>query len=209
MVELGRAERAWQESEFLTPGYAMNGFIAAFAIARARGDAVAAAHIRELIDRLNAHTDPGVRTRRMAAFIDDDFEGLASIIADYLGFSPRLDYIYQAASYLADRRQPAPGEALDRLIAYTTERELRLVSSVAYRLRGVLTSSRDDLEAALAAFEAMGARPESARVRTELGLLTGDGDLVERGISELEAIGDIAQAARVAAERKAGVLAAG
>ena len=39
-----RAERAWQESELRAPWYAINGFLAALAIARGRGDTVGAAH---------------------------------------------------------------------------------------------------------------------------------------------------------------------
>src|SRR5262249_28053959 len=40
ITELGRAERAWAESEVAAPGFATNGFIAALLTARGRGDAV-------------------------------------------------------------------------------------------------------------------------------------------------------------------------
>ena len=52
-------------------------------------------------------------------------------------------------------------------------------------------------------FEAMGARPYVARVRTELGMLSGEASLIDLGMDELEALGDVEQSARVAAERRA------
>jgi hypothetical protein len=68
--------------------------------------------------------------------------------------------------------------------------------------------SGEDLEAALAMFEAMGARPFVARVRTELGVLAGEPSLIDQGMDELEALGDVEQSARVAAERRAATAAA-
>ena len=84
--------------------------------------------------------------------------------------------------------------------------QLKLIAAAGHRLRGLLGGRRDDLEAALAAFEAMRAAPYAARVRTELGMLSGDAALVGAGLDELEQMGDAEQSARVAAERKAGSL---
>jgi hypothetical protein len=209
VVEGSRAERAWQESEIQAPGFSLNGFIALFAIARARGDVVGAGHWRELIERIHTRTDPSIRNQRLIGYLDDDFAGLASLVEDFREFTPRLDYIYFALGHLADRRQPAPIEALDRAIAYATERELLLVSSQALRLRGLMLGEEADLLAALEAFEWMGARTYLARAHTELGLLRKDDALIERGLQELEALGDIDQAGRVAALRRSGVPAAG
>jgi class 3 adenylate cyclase len=202
IVEGARAERAWQESELLAPGYALNGFIALFGIARARGDVVAAAHLRELVERIHKRTDASIRNQRLIGYLDDDFAGLASLVEDFVSFTPRLDYIYLALSHLADHRQPVPVGALDRVIAYSTERELGLVSSQALRLRGLVRRDEADLNAALGAFEQMDARPFIGRSHAELGLLRGDAALVERGIQELEALGDIDQAGRVAGLRR-------
>jgi hypothetical protein len=77
------------------------------------------------------------------------------------------------------------------------------------RARGIETRSRDDLEAALAEFQRMAAKPLVARVETELGLLVDDQAMLDRGLDGLEATGDVEQAARVAGERRAGVGAPG
>ena len=134
--------------------------------------------------------------------MNDDLPALARTVVDeFRIFAGRLDYVHLAAALLADRRVPADPVALDDLIDYAEQRGLRLVASQARRLRGVHLRSREDLEAALAMFEAMGARPYVARVRTELGVLTGDPSLVDQGMDELEGLGDVEQSARVAASR--------
>ncbi len=125
-----------------------------------------------------------------------------ALITPSLVFAGRLDYVYLGLALLADRRHRMDPAVLDELIGYVEARGLLLVSANARRLRGQLRQDHADLQAALEAFEQMGARPSIARVSTELGLLTGDGALVERGVDELEAIGDVEHAARVSAERK-------
>ena len=52
LVDANRAERAWQDSELRAPWYAINGFLAALAIARARDDSVAIAHWSEMVTRI-------------------------------------------------------------------------------------------------------------------------------------------------------------
>jgi hypothetical protein len=89
------------------------------------------------------------------------------------------------------------------MIAYTDERSILLVSSLARRLRGLRRHDEGDLRDALAAFERMAARPYIARTRSEIGLLIGDSALTEAAIGELEAIGDLEHATRVVAEQRA------
>jgi hypothetical protein len=205
VVEGGRAEREWQESELQAPGFSLNGFIGLFGIARARGDVLAAAHWRELIGRIHTRTDPSIRNQRLVGYLNDDFPGLVALAVDFRSFTPRLDYIYFVLSHLADHRQAVPLPALEELIAYMTERDLALVATQAIRLRGLMREDERDLEAALAAFEGMDSRPFIARVHAELGLLRDDPALVELGLQELDALGDIDQAARIAAIRRSGV----
>ena len=205
-ADAARAERAWSESELRSPWYAINGFLAALAIARGRGDTVGVAHWRELVARIDQGSDAQIRTRRLFAYANEDLAALASdVVAEFRLFAGRLDYLYLTMGLLADRRHPAPEAALDELITYVDARGLRLVAAAGRRLRGVVRGDRDDLAAALADFEGMGALPYVARVRTELGELTGDAALIDRGMDGLEAIGDIEQSARVAALRRAAI----
>jgi class 3 adenylate cyclase/tetratricopeptide (TPR) repeat protein len=204
LADAARAERAWQESELRAPWFATNGFLAALTIARGRGDAVAAAHWREVIDRILERSDPGIRPTRLSAYAIEDLDALArSVVEEYRVFDGRMDYVHTCLGLLADRRHPLENRpVLDEMIEYLERRGLRLVSTQARRYRGLLRRDSDDLEIALRAFEAMGAKPYVARVQTELGLVTGDAGLIDAGMDGLEALGDLDQAGRVAAERK-------
>jgi hypothetical protein len=204
LVEAARAEQAWQESELRAPWYAINGFLAAFTVARGRGDPVGAGHWRDLILAIEERSDAEIRTRRLIAYVNDDLDALArEVVAEFRVFAGRLDYVYLTLGLLADRRHKMESAVLDDLVEYVDARGLLLVATQARRLRGLLNRDQADLERALAGFEAMGARPFAARARTELGLLTDDAGLIDQGLDELAAVGDIEQAARVAAERSA------
>ncbi|HEY8239253.1 MAG TPA: adenylate/guanylate cyclase domain-containing protein [Candidatus Limnocylindrales bacterium] len=207
LVEASRAERAWQESELRAPWYAINGFLAALAVARGRDDAVGAAHWAGLVSRIEDGSDAEVRTRRLMTYVTEDLDALArDVIAPFRVFAGRFDYVHLTLALLADRRHPVDAAVLDDLIAYVDERGLRLVTAQALRLRGLVGRDRESLERALELFEAMAAAPSVARLQTELGMLKGDAAMVDRGLDGLSAIGDVDQAHRVAAERRAAAL---
>jgi hypothetical protein len=207
LAEAAHAERAWQESELKAPWYALSGFLAALAIARGRGDSIGADRWQGVITRIQERSDAAIRTRRLMAYVDDDLPALArEVVADFRVFSGRQDYVHLALGLLADRRHPVETAVLDDLLEYAGARGLGLITAGTLRLRGVLAGSRADLEAALGAFEAMGAIPSVARVRTELGIVVGDATLIDPGLDALERLGDVEQASRVGAERKAAAL---
>ena len=204
MVELGRAERAWAESEVLAPGFAANGFIAALQVARARADPVVADHIAELIARIDDRTQRSLRARRLRYFLDEDPSDLAdAMVGRFHAYTPRLDYVFLGLVTLADRHVPVDMDVLDELIDYTEARSLDLVSPQARRLRGILRPDETDLTAALETFLRIGMTPFVARVRCELGQLRGDSALIEQGLEDLAALGDVEHAARVVARREA------
>jgi class 3 adenylate cyclase len=203
VLDLARAERAWAESELAAPGFSLNGFFAAFSVARSRGDVVLADRVAEEVRRILRRSDPLIRNQRMIAFIDADLAGLDEVIRTARVFTPRLDHVYYALTLLADRRHSTPLEPLDELLDYALERGLNLISSQALRLRGLIGQDAADLERALELFKDMGAAPYVARATAELGILRGDGAAIERGLAGLEALGDVEHAARIASERKA------
>ncbi len=205
LTDAARAERAWQESELAAPWYALNGLIAAHAVARARGDSIAADHWRELAYRIFERSGPETRTQHLQSYFTEDLDELAQrLIVNHLEWTGRYDYIFLAMALLADRRHPVPPEALDELLEYCAARDLLLVSSQARRLRGVLRGDRADLEAAIEELERIGARPFVARARAELGLLLGDREAVNAAVDALEALGDVEHAGRVAQQLRTG-----
>jgi class 3 adenylate cyclase len=203
VVELQRAAVSWQESEIRAPWFALNGFLAGLAIARARRDPIGLEQWRTASRTVFERSDPEIRTQRLKAYVDEDLPELERLVLhEFRVFVGRLDYIYLTCQLLADRRHSAATAVLDRIIEYTEERSLRLISSQARRLRGLVMRNPEDLTRALEAFDAMGSQPNVARIRTELGQLTGDAALVERGIDELERLGDQEQLERVVAEQR-------
>jgi class 3 adenylate cyclase len=207
LAEALRAERAWQESELRAPWYAINGFLAAYSIARSRDDAVGAERWRSVVQRIDEWSDAEVRTRRLIAYVNHDLEALARrVVGEFRFFAGRQDYVHLTLGYLSDHRQPVDVAVLDDLLAYVDERELRLVSAQARRLRGIVTSDTNDLEQALVEFVRMGAVPSVARVRTELGALTGDAGMVDAGLDDLDRLGDVTQVRRVGEERRSAAL---
>jgi class 3 adenylate cyclase len=203
LSEAVRAERAWQESELQAPWYAINGFLAAYTIARSREDAVGADRWRGLVARIDQRSDAEIRTRRLIAYVNGDLEALArNVVGEFRVFAGRQDYVHLALGYLADHRQPVDVAVLDDLIDYVDGRELRLVSAQARRLRGIVAGDTESLQQALAEFVRMGASPSVARVRTELGLLSRDADMVDAGLHELDRLGDVLQVRRVGVERR-------
>jgi class 3 adenylate cyclase len=204
MPEAARMERGYAESEIRAPWFALNGILSAWSIARARGDAVEADRWRVVATTIFDRSDPAIRTQRLRALVDGELDSLERDFVDnFLKFTGRLDHVALILGALADRRLGTETTGLDTMIAYTDERSILLVSSLARRLRGLRRHDEGDLRDALAVFEQMKARPYIARVKSEIGLLTGDSSLVEAAIGELEAVGDLEHATRVVAEQRA------
>src|SRR6185369_2776855 len=150
LADAALAERAWADSEVRAPSFSLSGLLAAFTISRNRGDAVGAEHWRELVLRVFKESDPGIRNHRLRAYIDGDFDQLAStVIADFRTFTGRMDYVAISAWLLGDHRHATDIAALDDLVGYAKERSLQYVLAPAIRLRGLVRRDAADLEAAL------------------------------------------------------------
>jgi class 3 adenylate cyclase/tetratricopeptide (TPR) repeat protein len=196
-----RMERSLRESEIRAPWYALNGILTLYLIARARGDAVDADRWRAAAEQIFEYSDPDIRTQRLQAMFSGDLDSLAErVIAGFMLFAGRLDYVALSLAELADQRHPMDLGVLDGLIAYSEERSLHFVSAAALRLRGLIRRDEADLRTAFEAYDRMGARPAMARIRAELGLLADDVAGVEAAIGELEQIGDRLQQARLSTE---------
>jgi class 3 adenylate cyclase len=203
LAEAARSELAWRESQVLAPTFALNGFLAAFSIARARRDPVDAERWRSLAETLIQRGGHGNRAHRMAAFCADDLHALATnVVAEHRTFYGRLDHVHRSLARLVDRRYPIDESVLTELLAYAAERKLRFVDANVRRGLGVLYGQTSQLREALVAFESMAARPFVARVRAELGRLERDGKLLETGLRELEQIGDLEQLERAVSESR-------
>jgi class 3 adenylate cyclase len=204
LVEAGRSEQAWRESQIRAPGFSVGGFLAALAIAEGRRDPVAMDRWRGVVETILARVDPMSRVRPIAAaYLGDDLAQLAQAgVADFQRYSSRTDYSHLALARLADRRHPVKIDQLRALLAYMDERGLQLTAAQARRLIGLLEQDAEELERSLEMFHAIGARPFVARVTAELGEVRDEAGLIDEGMSMLEELGDLDQAERVARRRQ-------
>ena len=89
-------------------------------------------------------SDLGIRTQRLQALVTGDFDALErGLVDEFLTFTGRLDHVALAVAALADQRVGTATGSLDRLIGYTDERSILLVSSQARRLRGPAPAGRN------------------------------------------------------------------
>ena len=203
LVEAGRCEQAWRESEIHAPGFAVGGFIAAFSIAEARRDPLGMDRWRSAVDTILGRLDPGSRLSHLDAYLRNDLATLAdATVANFRRYTSRTDYVHLALARLVDFRHPLEPDLVRGLLVYVDDRGLQLVAAQARRAIGVLEHDDGQLRRSLEIFRAMGARPFVARVTAELGEVRDEDGLIDEGMSMLEALGDLDQAERVARRRQ-------
>jgi len=203
LVEAGRCERAWRESEIHAPGFVLGGFVAAFSIAEARRDRLGVDRWRSAVDTILSRGGADSRVRPLNAYLRNDLPALAdAAVANYRRFSSRMDYVHLALARLVDFQYPMEPDLLRGLLGYVDDRHLQLLAAQARRAIGILEHDDGELRTSLEIFRAMGARPFVARVTAELGEIRHDDGLIDEGMSMLEALGDLDQAERVAIRRQ-------
>ena len=203
LVEAGRCEQAWRESEIHAPGYTVGGFIAAFSIAEARRDPLGVDRWRSAVDTILGRLDPGSRLHPVKAYLRNDLAALAdATVKNFQRFTARTDYVHLALARLVDFGYPLEADLVRGLLDYVDDRGLELLAAQARRAIGVLEHDEGGLRKSLEIFQGMGARPFVARVTAELGEVRDDDSLIGEGLLMLEALGDLDQAERVARRRQ-------
>ena len=197
-----RMEEMWVETERTAAGYALNGWLAALEIARARRDEELGARFRATWEELTGRFFEGSRARRIGAIANLDLDAISrEIVGDIRFYAGRQDYVDRAIAICADRAFALDPAVLRGVVGYMDAHGIRLVAAQARRALGIVTGDAEQLQTALGEFEAMAAVPYATRVRTELGLLAGDDAMYESGVAGLEALGDVDQLARIAVRR--------
>lgn len=203
LVEAGRTEQAWRESQLHSPGFAVGGFVAAFSIAEARRDPVGVDRWRGALETILGRVDPGGRLRYGDAYLQNDLAALAdAVVANFQRFTSRTDHVHLGLARLVDFRHRMEPGLVRALLAYVDDRGLQLLAAQARRAIGVLEHDDEELQRSMEIFRAMGARPFVARVTTELGEIRAEAGLIDEGLSMLEDLGDLDHAERVAQRRR-------
>jgi hypothetical protein len=182
--------RRWLDAGRLAAAYALQGILSGVDWARNRGDDASFDRWHAVAFEIISSFPTTHPVAAIAALLSLDMDGIVDVISRHERYPDRAHYVEHAAALCADRGHPVPVPSLDDVIERAGRVGLRVLDAQARRLRGIQTGNADDLAAALAAFDAMGARRYAARARVELASLTGDATLFEKGIQQMGEFGE-------------------
>ncbi len=189
---LGAAElarRLWQEGGLASTGYAVQGFMTALDVSRARRDDAHVDQFRFVLEEIlrNYPTDRPIQ--RLRAYLTLDVSPLEEIIREFGRTRP--DRTERLLSLFADRHHPIAAETLRAIIEFAAGKDMALLEAQARRAFGKTRDDPQELTAALDLFGRCHAIPYAARARCERAQLTGNASELAAGVSVLEALGDL------------------
>jgi class 3 adenylate cyclase len=192
--EAERCVRLWEDAGRFSAGYALNGFLAALEVGRARADERLTQRTLAVVLGICEQFPPGHIFRRLEALAEPDPATLVeSVVMDWEPYVTRFHLVAQVLAVCVDHRQPIPLDALDRMISEMRRRDQLLLLAQVLRARGVMAGDPDAFREALGLFRGFGSLPMIARVEIEIGSLVGDPNLMSSGLASLERLGDVAQ----------------
>ena len=184
------ARRLWLEGGLASTGYAVQGFMAALDVARARRDEARVDQSRSVLEEILRNYPEGHRIQRTWAYLTLDLVMLEEDIRRFQGFG-RPAGIERRLSVCVDRRHPIAIEGLKPIIDFASAHQLVVLEAQARRALGATSGDPQELTAALDLFERCHAIPYAARARCERAELTGDAAELTAGVSVLDALGDL------------------
>ena len=182
--------RRWMDAGRPAAAYGLQGILSGVDWARNRGDESSFDRWHPVAFEIISSFARAHPVAAIAALLSLDMDGVADVVSKHNQYPDRAHYVEHAAALCADRGHPVPLASLDDVINRAVRVGLRVLEAQARRLRGMQTENADDLSAALAAFDAMGARRYAARCRVAVGLLTGDATLVALGNQQMAELGE-------------------
>jgi hypothetical protein len=197
-----RARQLRIESRLRSTGFAMQGFVAALEVARARQDELRIDQhtgiLRDIIESREHEMNP-----RVEAYLSGDFDRVEQeLVRDFNFVQNRPGLSERALAMCCDYRHLVDMAAARRILEFAQKYQLRLLEAQAWRALALAQHDASLLARALTLFETTNALPYVARTRCERALLTGDAHELAEGMRALETIGDIDQLARVEAFRQ-------
>jgi class 3 adenylate cyclase len=188
-----RAEALWRDLGRAATGYGVRAFLAAFDVARARGDADGVEQWRAIVRAIFDQFGVEHAARRLSYhYLALDVEALArELEEEFVSRYPEARG--RSIALCVDRGVPIDERALRHYLAVSLEERTAPLEAHARRALGQQGSDQAQLEQSLAIFERCGAMPYAARARIDLGRLTEDEEMVKAGIRALEALGDVDQ----------------
>jgi class 3 adenylate cyclase len=182
--------RRWLDAGRPAAAYALQGILSGVDWARNRGDDASFDRWHAVAFEIISSFPTTHPVAAIAALLSLDMDGIADVVSGHERYPDRVHYVEHAAALCADRGHPVPVPSLDDVIERARRVGLRVLEAQARRLRGMQTEDADDLAAALAALDAMGARRYAARARVELASLTGDTTLFDKGFQQMGEFGE-------------------
>jgi hypothetical protein len=188
-----RAEAMWNDLGQAATGYAVRGFLAAFDVARARGDGDGVERWRAIVRAIIDQFGEEDQVRRLSHhYVALEVDALArGLEEDFVARFPERRG--RSIAMCVDHRVPIDEGTLRRYLEISLEERTALLEAHVRRAIGQQGSDRAQLEQSMAIFERCGAVPYAARAGIDLGRLTSDAGMVGAGIRTLQALGDIDQ----------------
>lgn len=183
------AHRLWREGGLASTGYAVQGFMTALDVARARRNETHVDQFRSVLEEILRNYAKDRPIQQIRGYLTVDFSYLEEIIRRFR--STRYDRVERVLSLCADRRHPIAAETLRAIIEFAAGKDMALLEAQARRAFGVARDDPQELTAALELFERCRAIPCAARARCERAQLTGNASELAAGVSVLEALGDL------------------
>ncbi len=191
------AHRLWREGGLASTGYAVQGFMAALDVARARRNETHVDQFRSVLEEILRNYAKDRPIQQLRGYLTMDFSSLEEIIRRFR--STRYDRVERVLSLCADRRHPITAETLRAIIDFASAHQLAVLEAQARRSLSAASGDPQELTAALDLFERCHAIPHAARARCERAQLTGNASELAAGVAILEALGDLDYLSRLPA----------
>jgi len=192
-----RAHQLWVELGRPSIGYALEGFMAAIDVARARQDEPLVDRYATVHDEITSAYPEGAHFRHWQGYGGPDLAPIAQAVDQFqVGQMFRIDHLERGLSRLLDHDRLPATTTIATILDYSRAHELAAVEAQAERALGLAHRDIEPLQRSIRLFERIGALPYSARVRCERALITGDHAEMNAGLQVLERLGDVEQVGR-------------
>jgi hypothetical protein len=182
------AIEAWNDAGPHAAGYALQGFIAALDIGRARRDARLVSAASELVMSIVARFPPGHEHQGLVAYVSGG-SGFAEV-----GQVMRPRYataiIERRLALAGDMRAELPADLLPRILERSVQQKVPLLEAQVRRCLGLAEKDASQLSAAIDIWQRIGALPNLGRARAERGVITNNSAETEAGLAILKTLGD-------------------
>jgi class 3 adenylate cyclase/tetratricopeptide (TPR) repeat protein len=184
-----RGIESWHDAGRHAAGYGLRGFSVGLDIGRARGDARVTGAAADAMESVLSRFPASHPIRVWDAYV----RGESGLTFDdpYLSGRYAFEATERRLCLASDGREKLPSEILEAGLQVALNSHVPLLEAQLRRARALAYRDPEELTAALAIWDRIGAVPHQGRGRAERGLLTGDEAETDAGLAILKKLGDL------------------